>query len=117
MNKLTETDIEQIKEIAIVIAQLSVHSATSIYSITECVANTFLDKKRLAAYEIIGEPDEVVKPVRCRECLHSKPHKKVGNGISEPPYITGIRCTQFDLFPMQEGDYCSYGERRGSRQC
>jgi|GEM_PF-4268832 len=65
---------------------------------------------KLFSYEAIGEPGEVVKPVRCEECLHGKPYKMIGNSVSE---LTGIQCTLLDLFPMWEGDYCSYGEREG----
>jgi len=67
----------------------------------------------IAAYEAIGKPGEVVNPVRCEDCLHGKPHKMVGSGVRE---LTGIQCTLLDLFPMWEGDYCSYGVRRESEK-
>lgn len=31
--------------------------------------------EKLAAYEDIGEPEELVKPVRCGECKHAEPRE------------------------------------------
>jgi hypothetical protein len=46
--------------------------------------------------------------VRCKDCECSDEIKKVGNGITEPPYITIYRCTMSEL-GMYGEDFCNYG--------
>jgi hypothetical protein len=52
----------------------------------------------------------LVEVVRCKVCTHSDKIRKVGNGITEPPYIVVYRCDISEL-GMQEDDFCSYGDR------
>jgi len=54
---------------------------------------------------------DIVMVTRCNSYCYSKEVKVVGNGITEPPYITVWRCSISEL-GMKEDDYCSYGEKR-----
>ncbi len=46
----------------------------------------------------------------CGECKYAKKHTQLGNGITEPPYIVGFLCTKSNLFPLEDGDFCSLGK-------
>lgn len=54
---------------------------------------------------------DVMKVVRCRECVHWKPiGSKAGNSFSDMEYIGGC---EFTKYCRRESDFCSYGERKG----
>ena len=54
---------------------------------------------------------DVMKVVRCRECVHWKPTgSKAGNSFSDMEYIGGC---EFTKYCRRESDFCSYGERKG----
>lgn len=55
---------------------------------------------------------ELMEVVKCKNCKHSENKRVVGNGITEPPYITRLQCNLLKLAPMNEEDYCSYGEEK-----
>lgn len=47
--------------------------------------------------------DDVLKVVRCRECIHRDPEDKKCDGSFQ---------AKGGIFPMSDDDFCSYGERR-----
>lgn len=64
--------------------------------------------KSLAIYEDIGEPEELVKPIRCRECKHAEDTCK-----NPSDYIAPYWCHELDR-RMSAIDYCSCGEPKDS---
>lgn len=60
--------------------------------------------------QLNDEVKDLVEVIRCKDCSYSEKRTIVGNGITEPPYVTVWRCDVTDL-GMQEDDYCNYGEK------
>lgn len=48
---------------------------------------------------------DVQEVVRCKDCKHRDPEDKKCDGIF---------CAKNGLFPMDDNDYCSYGERKAN---
>lgn len=70
---------------------------------------------RLAAYEDTGEPDELVKPVRCGECRYR--NKQLCRAAARTKY--NLKTEKWVYKTMMEDDgFCHVGEpREGSATC
>ena len=82
------------------------------------IATRYAAKNRASRAHVIGwhlltknPATDVMKVVRCRECVHWKPiGSKAGNSFLDMEYIGGC---EFTKYCRRESDFCSYGERKG----